>query len=100
VRAAVYGERATGATSSWARHLACVRDRTVLEDHLQRCLSPLWGYSGVRGTSRALRAAATAPRREGDESWRQKLGRTRLAFANARKARSEHQDAIATRGGS
>jgi hypothetical protein len=100
VRAVLYGERPTGATASWARHLAGVRDRTVVEDHLQRCLSPLWGYGAARGPVRALRAAATAPRRDGDESWGEKIGRTRLAFANARKARSEHRDAIATRGGS
>jgi hypothetical protein len=100
MRAVLYGERATGATSSWARHLAGVRDRTVLEDHLQRCLSPLWGYRPVPGAGRALRAVATAPRREGDETWGSKLGRTRLALVNARKARAEHRDAIATRGGS
>jgi hypothetical protein len=99
-RAVLHGERATGATASWARHLGGVRDRTVLEDHLQRCLSPFWGYSSPRATARAVRAVSTAPRREGDESWRQKLGRTRLAFANARKARSEHRDAITTRSGS
>jgi hypothetical protein len=100
LRAILYGERRTGATSSWARHLIEVRDRTVLEDHLMRCLSPAWGLPGPRGARGCVRALAIAPRREGDETWRAKFSRTRLAVANARKARSEHQDAIATRGGS
>ncbi|MGH2716768.1 MAG: nucleotidyltransferase family protein, partial [Thermoleophilaceae bacterium] len=73
----------------WARHLEDARERTVLESHLQRSLSDLWGLprnrllaagDGVRGI--------LAP--EDGEGWPDKLARTRAAIGNAFTPKSQH----------
>jgi hypothetical protein len=60
----------------WAAHLKVVRERTVLENHLQHWLSPYWEFSlgrAVVQTGRTVRADLTT---DDDETWAIKLKRT------------------------
>jgi hypothetical protein len=84
------------ALAIWARHLAQVRERTVLEAHLQSWLSALWGLP--RGPA----VAATLEQIRGDllpddgEDWRSKRGRVRAALTNAFVRKSRHDDTLAS----
>jgi Uncharacterised nucleotidyltransferase len=84
------------ALALWARHLAQVRERTVLEAHLQSWLSPLWGLP--HGPA----VAATLERIRGDllpddgEDWRSKRGRVRAAVTNAFVRKSQHDKGLAS----
>lgn len=74
----------------WARNLAAVRERTVLESHLDRWLPPWWALA----PGGALRANAFTLSRElgrlGDEPWGNKFRRTRRAIRNATRRLSDH----------
>jgi hypothetical protein len=76
----------------WGRHLASVRERTVLETHLARWAAPASGLPrpGVRalGTATLTFAGAAGPR--GDERWADALGRTGLAVGDAFRPQSRH----------
>jgi hypothetical protein len=98
LRAVLEDDGRSAAAALWARHLRRARERTVFENHLQGWLSPLWGLSVGRGARAALGEVIEDGRREGGEPWRAKLGRTRLAIANAGIARSEHDVALEARG--
>lgn len=78
----------------WARNLARVRERTVLESHLEHWLSNF----AVLPPERALRGLSAVVRRElgpaEGEAWRQKLARTRTALRNAYVRRSEHDQEV------
>ena len=80
----------------WAQNLERARERTVLENHLQRWLSDFW----ILPTGRAARNLPGTIRREiapaGDEGWRKKLGRTARAMRNASQRRSEHDEELAS----
>ena len=74
----------------WARSLEDARERTVLDNHLQRLLS---GFA-VLPPGPASRAFARACLREllpEDESWSTKLRRTFRAARNRSRPRSEHE---------
>lgn len=75
---------------TWARHLPAVRERTVLESHIERCLSAFWASP----PSKALNGAGGVLRRElrpaRGETLGVKLSRTRLAMRNALVPRSNH----------
>ena len=74
----------------WARHLAEIRDRTVLESHLERWLS---SFSAVPPHIALLIWAETLAdelRPAADETWGQKLSRTGRAVRNAFTSRQEH----------
>lgn len=80
---------------TWARNLAQVRERTVLEHHLQRWFSDFWVLSPTQ-------AAATLPHTfvndvspGPQETWGTKLARSGRALRNAKRRRSEHQDELA-----
>jgi Uncharacterised nucleotidyltransferase len=81
----------------WARDLLCVRDRTVLENHLRRLVSSFWALP----PRRALRASANALVREvrpaPGESRRTKLARAKRAIANPLAPLSEHNGAVERR---
>jgi hypothetical protein len=78
----------------WARHLPAVRERTVLEAHLQRWLAGLWALPG-RPALGHLRAGIANDLRPGrDEPWTAKLGRTRRAVRNAFVRKSHHDQAL------
>lgn len=77
-----YGGRRTVPLRSWARHLERVRERTVLENHLQRWLHAFWELSPPAALGQAVHVlrAEVAPA-EG-ESWGTKLSRIGGAVRN------------------
>jgi Uncharacterised nucleotidyltransferase len=81
-------------TRVWARHLAQVRERTVLESHLQRWLAGLWAVPRRQALGNFRRAVANDLRPGGDETWGAKLGRTRRALRNAFLRKSHHDHAL------
>jgi putative nucleotidyltransferase-like protein len=82
---------------TWARNLRGVRERTVLESHLERWLAPFSAAS----PRRAIRASATAmaeeAQRQPGEAWRVKLHRTGRALRSPSVRLSEHHRALAER---
>lgn len=83
-----------GSMRIWARHLADVRERTVLESHLQRWLAGLWALPSQQALSSFSAAVASDLRREGDERWSAKLERTRRALGAAFARKSHHDSAL------
>jgi hypothetical protein len=90
------GRRRTLALALWARHLEGVRERTVLEAHLQSWLAALWGLPARPA------AATTLEQFRGDllpdegEAWRSKRIRVRAAVTNALLRKSQHDEALAS----
>lgn len=85
--------QASGVTlATWARHLAAVRERTVLETHLACWAGAISGLPDARlrsvGGATRLFTEQALPRP--GESWAGALGRTRLAMSNAFRPQSEH----------
>jgi hypothetical protein len=78
----------------WARHLAEVCGRTVLEYHLQRWLAGLWALPRREALSSFRAAVANDLRPEGDERWSAKLDRTRRALRAAFVRKSHHDHAL------
>lgn len=78
----------------WAQNLLHVRERTVLENHLQRWLSDFWAMSTLSAVSRLPQTLRGEIRRERDEAWSEKLHRAALAVRNAARRRSHHHDAL------
>lgn len=98
VDAVVHGHGRSAAAAVWARHLRPVRERTVLESHLQEWLAPVWGLPAQRMPQALGRALRDELRRESAESWRTKLARSRIAVGNAGLARADHDLALEARG--
>ena len=88
--AALLGGPTPWALRVWALNLTRVRERTVLENHLQSVLSdfsvrpPAAAAAGLPG-----RLVAEI-RRQYEETWSAKLGRSVRAFRNAHVRRSKH----------
>jgi hypothetical protein len=80
-----------------ARSLRQVRDRTVVEAHLEDWVSSYW----ILPPARAVVASATALAREvmprEDETWASKLRRSRLAVSHAFMRKSQHDRALQER---
>ena len=88
---ALFHERSTPwALRLWAQNLARVRERTVLENHLQRLSSDFWAYPLRQAVGRVPRRLAEDIRPDPDEGWRSKLSRSALALRNAFRPRSRH----------
>ena len=84
-------DRPTWALRTWARHLPAVRERTVLESHLEGVLAPFWALPpGIAMRSAAHEVVHTA-RPSAGESWPAKISRTGRAFRHALRRRSEHE---------
>jgi hypothetical protein len=81
----------------WAQNLARVRERTVLEAHLQRWLSDFWALSPLAAVAGLPDTFVTAVGPRGGETWGGKLSRTALAVRNASQRRSQHHRALAER---
>jgi len=84
---ALTGEGRSLALALWARHLYDVRERTVFEWHLKDLLAPAWGYPRRR-----------APGGIASEVGRMEFSRTWRALRNARRPRSEHNEAMEVAG--
>jgi putative nucleotidyltransferase-like protein len=73
----------------FARHLEEARERTVLESHLERTFGSLWGLPAHQ-LLLAAKAAGADLLPGAEESWPEKLARTRAAVNNAFVPKSQH----------
>ncbi len=80
------------ALAIWARHLAAVRERTVLETHLTRWAGPMCGLprTRFRAVASATRMFTEAARPRGGERWADAMRRTQLAIIDAPRPQSQH----------
>ena len=78
----------------WAQNLPRVRERTVLEGHLQRWMSDFWAMPPLAAAAGLPRTFLSEIQPEGDEGWCQKLTRTALAIGNAPRRRSHHDRTV------
>jgi hypothetical protein len=76
----------------WSRHLWGVRERTVLERHLERWLAPFWALPPARAVPTTRRHIAQALAPQPGESRRQRLRRWSRAMTNAFMRLSEHDN--------
>jgi hypothetical protein len=81
----------------WARNLTRVRERTVLESHLEHLLAPFAAARPRTAARLALHELAADLRPAPGESWREKLGRSAQAVRDAATRRSEHRETVARR---
>jgi len=87
------GGRRPLALRVWAQNLERVRERTVLENHLQRCLSDLWAVPAPLALRRMPSTFVRELTPGAKEGWRRKLARSTLAVRHAARRRSEHDSA-------
>ena len=95
--AVLYGGRRPLAVRLWAQNLETARERTVLENHLQRWFSDFSIMPAHRAAARMPATLAGEISPEGGEGWRPKLSRSRHAIRNASRRRSEHDEELARR---
>lgn len=91
---ALFAGGTTVPLSLWARHLPAVRERTVLEAHLEQVLSPFWTFPGHRAAPLSLRQLVGTVRLAEGDSTRDKLRRAGLALRHAFAPRSVHDGAL------
>jgi putative nucleotidyltransferase-like protein len=82
--------RATMAQTVWARNLAAVRERTVIESHLEGWVSCLWSAPPRRALPLAFSNMLWDLRPAAGESWGDKLSRSRKAVLAALSPKSDH----------
>ena len=87
-------ERPTVALRVWARNLPAVRERTVLESHLERWLGPFWGMPRARAVRTALANVGQSLRPARGETRRRKLRRTAITIRYSFAPKSAHDAAI------
>lgn len=97
--AVLYGGRRPLALRLWAQNLETARERTVLENHLQRWFSDFWIMPAHQAAARVPATVASELFPEGGEGWRPKLSRSGRAIRNATRRRSEHDEELARRTG-
>ena len=95
--AVLLGEDRPWALRLWAQNLANARERTVLENHLQRWLSDFSVLSPAAALARIPGTVAGEFRPEGDEGWGSKLSRSVRAMRNASQRRSAHDEELSRR---
>lgn len=83
---------------TWARNLVAVRERTVIESHLESWLCPWWALPARWALKQSGCALAAALQPEADESWGRKVRRTQHALRNAFVRRSDHDRMVEERG--
>jgi hypothetical protein len=93
-RELVAGESPSFPARTWARHLPKVRERTVLEAHLERLLSPFSSLPPGRALARTLREIRADFSPAEGETWADKGRRTVLAVRHAFTPRSKHDEAL------
>jgi putative nucleotidyltransferase-like protein len=84
IEAVIYGGPRTVPLRTWARHLTSVRERSVLERHLQLLLHAYWELPPHLASAQAARALGRALGPTPGETWRAKLTRARSAVRNPR----------------
>jgi len=97
--ALLLGQRTPWALRLWARNLPLVRERTVLESHLERWLSDFWAVPTATAIRRLPSVVADEFRPRPGETWRSKAARGGRALRHARRTRSEHDKSLGGRGG-
>jgi putative nucleotidyltransferase-like protein len=97
--AVLFGAPRPRALKIWARNLPELRERTVLENHLARWLSGFSALGPRRGLRVLLNRVGSDLRPKRNESWANKLRRTRRALRNARVTKSEHDEGLEERVG-
>jgi hypothetical protein len=88
------GGRRTLPLRVWARNLARAGERTVLESHLERWLSPFGALPPRAALAAALRRIARDLRPGRDETWRAKSARTGRALLSPFTSLSDHRRAL------
>jgi hypothetical protein len=83
----------------WARHLVEVRERTVLEYHLQRWLPPFAALDARRAVRVMAASVADDLRRQSDLSRRERLALIGWTLRNASRPRSASADRLRRRQG-
>lgn len=97
IEAVLHGGRRPWSLRLWAQNLERARERTVLENHLQRWLSDFWILPADRAVRRLPATLRSELGPEGDEGWRSKVARSIRALRNASRRRSEHDEQVARR---
>jgi Uncharacterised nucleotidyltransferase len=88
------GGRRPLALRVWARNLSRVSERTVLESHLQRWLSPFGALPARAALAAALSRLGRDLRPRRGETWRDKAGRTIRALLSPFTHLSDHRRAL------
>jgi Uncharacterised nucleotidyltransferase len=76
---------------TWAGHLESVRERTVVESHLERLLSPFWSRRQTQALAAALAALRSDLVPEEGEDWRVKRARATQALRTPFRRLSKHR---------
>lgn len=100
-KGAVGLEESTAPLRVWARHLRPMRERSVLENHLQSWLSPYWALKPTEAFRVSGHELLKDLRPAFDEGWRDKLTRVAEAVRHPWTPLSVHQEKLgdaATRG--
>ena len=85
------GGRRSTALPIWARHLSAARERTVLENQFARLAAPAFAVPVNRAPSAVARALTLTTGRRADESWGEKVRRSRKALTDAFVPKSAHE---------
>lgn len=85
-------ESRLGALRLWAGCVLEVRERTVLESHLERLFSPYAAQRPARAAAETPRVLLTKLTPHDRETWRRKVRRSRAALRNAWTPRSRHDE--------
>ncbi len=92
---AIVGSRRTPASlGTWARHLPDLRERTVLENHLQKWMSSWWSLPPTAALAASSSALWGDLRSVPEEDWYEKLSRSAQALRNARIPLSRHHERL------
>jgi hypothetical protein len=86
--------RSTLAQRTWARNVPAVRERTVLESHLEGWISGYWTSAPLAATRLAASNAAWDLRPTGGETWSTKRRRAVRALRSAFSTKSAHDEEL------
>ena len=99
VSAAMLGDRSAPlAVRAWAQNVLRLEERTVLQVHLARWLSPYAARPPAAALHSSVAATARLLVREPGDTWRRKSRRAVVAVRNAARPRSEHDRELERRG--
>jgi hypothetical protein len=90
IAALFFGGPKPSSLQVWARNLESVRDRTVLETHIRRCVAPFWALPPGRAAAVAGLATLDVVRPAPADSWQSKMTRSRRALAGFYRSAETH----------